>query len=68
MYDNNNHPDTHRLSTQQHISLEKHQQMIDNALRWQSQNRQVTADEQRTVPLWLRTDFVIFLSLSHLMM
>ena len=30
-----NHSDMHRLSTQQHVSLDKHQRMIDDALKWQ---------------------------------
>ena len=30
-----NHPDMYRLSTQQLVSLDKHQEMIDNALQWQ---------------------------------
>ena len=29
------HPDMHRLSTQQHVSLDKHRNMVNSALRWQ---------------------------------
>ena len=57
MYQRNYHSDIHWLSTQQHVSLDKHQQMIDSALRWQehllqAKNKQETASITRLHPIF----------------
>lgn len=36
MFQNNNHSDFHKLGIQQQVSLDKHQEMIRNASRWNS--------------------------------
>jgi hypothetical protein len=48
----NHHSDFHRLSPEQQVSLDKHQQMINSALMWQKHDRhsiehlyKITADQ-----------------------
>lgn len=47
MYNHNSLSDFRTYRTEQHVSLEKHQQMIQNTLRWQQTSRSI--DEQSNI-------------------
>jgi hypothetical protein len=42
----NHHSDFHRLSPEQQVSLDKHQQMINSALMWQKHDRLAKARQE----------------------
>jgi len=44
MYQHNNHSAMTRLSPQQQVSLDKHQEMIDSALKWQQHSEVVESE------------------------
>jgi hypothetical protein len=54
MYDRDTSPDFWRLSTQQHVSLENHRQMIENILRWHEACA-LAGEEQKATAQPLRT-------------
>jgi hypothetical protein len=57
MYRQNNHSDMNRLSTQQRVGLEKHQQMIDSALEWQKHSLLAENKRETALITWLRPVF-----------
>ena len=63
MYPNNQHSDSYRLSTQQHVSLDKHQQMIDDALRWQQLDHADETQQQLSPIAMLRPIFATILNI-----
>ena len=46
MYDHNSHAAFHRLSLEQQVRLEKHQEMIQNTLHWQQMSKQLHVEPQ----------------------
>ena len=57
--------DIHRLSTQQQNSLEKHQRMIDDAIKWQRyrQSPPTTTTAQPAMRMRLRPVFAALISI-----
>jgi len=61
MYNHNSN--FHQLNTQQHVSLDKHRQMINNAARWQSHS-EIKDTEPKTTPIaQLRPVFATILNI-----
>lgn len=54
MYEHNASQGHWNLNTQQHVNLEKHQQMIENSLRWQEVSER-SDDQQQAAAKPLRT-------------
>ena len=63
MYQHNYNPDMHRLSTAQHVSLDKHQNMVNRALEWQKHSRLVEIKNQPTSMTHLRLAFATLLNI-----
>lgn len=61
MYERNSSQGLWNLNTQQHVNLEKHQQMIENSLRWQEVSN--LTDDQQPAAKSLRTRLANFLVL-----
>lgn len=57
------HDDIHRLSTQQQVSLDKHQQMIDSALRWRQYDHEAEARPEPTSSAKLHAIFATILNI-----
>ncbi len=65
MYDHGTSQDYWKLNTQQHVSLEKHRQMIKNTLRWQEACRLTNDQEKATAkPLHRRFGDLLYLVMS----
>ena len=63
MYQQYGHLDMHRLNAQQHISLEKHRQMVDNALKWQRLSKVAEKTEKPVAMRQLRVAWATVLNL-----
>jgi hypothetical protein len=63
MYSHNHPSQMHHLNTQQHVSLEKHQQMIASNLRWQAYAQSAEPHPKFQVGVKLRTVFATLLNL-----
>jgi hypothetical protein len=63
MYNNHNNAEIYRLSAQQQVSLDRHQQMINNALKWREVSYEAEARTQPKVVTQLRTVFASILTL-----
>lgn len=64
MYQHNNHSDMYKLSTQQHVSLDIHQNRVNNGLRWQKYAQASTNKEQQPATVTrLRLAFATILNI-----
>jgi hypothetical protein len=54
MFQNNNYSEFHKLSVQQQVSLDKHQEMINNATRWSTLPKAEERVEKQVVLKQLR--------------
>ena len=63
MYNNHNNAELYRLNTQQQVSLDRHQQMINNALKWRAVSDKTETHTQPKVVTQLRTVFASIMTL-----
>ena len=63
MYQHNPNLDMYRLSTAQHVSLDKHQNMVNNALEWHKHSRLIEIKNQPTSVTRLRLAFATLLNI-----
>jgi hypothetical protein len=63
MYQHNKNAQFNTLSTQQQVSLDRHQEMISDALRWQAISHEPQAKQEAQVVTQLRTVFASILTL-----
>ena len=63
MYNHNNNADFNKLSIQQQVSLDRHQEMINNALKWREVSDETENHTQPKVVTQLRTVFASVMTL-----
>jgi len=63
MYQHNQHSDMYRMTTNQHVSLDKHQQMMNNARLWQQHSQPEKSKPEPALIATLRPIFVTLLTI-----